>query len=154
MPSSLVEQLRDEHRQTVLSLSELRRSLLAEDREAALRAADALDLLTGPHIRFEEQSLYPALREVDPSRVKELHLEHGAIARTLSSIRQRLADGATAVPFHVIAAELAPFFHHTLSCDGALYMVERFTDEVKAALQAALDRERAGRGRLTEAALS
>lgn len=124
--SALVQRLKADHKATILALTELRRALVQRDREAARRRAEELDLLAGPHIRFEEQSLYPALRKVDAHRIDALHREHETIAVALGDIRRRLEDGDGHVPYRVLAAELTPFFNHTLSCDGVLYLVERF----------------------------
>lgn len=55
------EQFRAEHRQVRDLLLELQRSFEQQDTSRARELVEAIAALTGPHFRYEEEAVYPAL---------------------------------------------------------------------------------------------
>lgn len=101
--------------------------------------------LTGPHFRYEEEALYPALLGIfDPAYVEHLLGDHdGAIAGArrlvaLAETSESLTDAEVSEAVRTIRAILP----HVSDCDGLSIMVEVLPEEDVRAIFAA--RKRAG----------
>jgi len=55
---------RDEHRAVRDALFDLMEAFRSHDRERASALVERIAVLTGPHFRYEEETMYPALVEV------------------------------------------------------------------------------------------
>lgn len=122
---------RDEHRQVRDALFDLIDAFRSHDRERAAGIVERIAVLTGPHFRYEEESLYPALVEVfGPSYVESLIDDHdGAIAgaRRLAELTSVPIGDDEAVEGTAIARSILP---HVSDCDGLSIMVERLDEDV------------------------
>jgi len=125
------ETFRDEHRAVRDALFDLDDALRSRDRERAAGIVERIAVLTGPHFRYEEESLYPALVEIfGDSYVESLLDDHdGAIAGA-----RRLAE-LTSVPIGDDEAEegteiARSILPHVSDCDGLSIMVERLDEGV------------------------
>jgi len=122
---------RDEHRAVRDALFDLIDAFRAHDRERAASLVGRIAALTGPHFRYEEETMYPALVDTfGAAYVDSLLDDHdGAIAgaqRLAELVSAPIGDeeadeGAT------IARSILP---HVSDCDGLSIMVERLDDEV------------------------
>lgn len=98
--------------------------------------------LTGPHFRYEEESLYPALTGIfEESYVEYLYEAHdGAIARARELVglagQESLSDEDVAAAIHAIR-EILP---HVSDCDGLSVMVEVLPEKDVRDILAARDR--------------
>lgn len=120
---------RDEHRAVRDGVFDLIDAFGARDREAAAALVGRIAELTGPHFRYEEETLYPALVPVfGPAYVEALIDDHdGAIAgaRRLVELVSAPIGDAEAEEGAAVARSLLP---HVSDCDGLSLMVERIPD--------------------------
>ena len=95
-----------------------------KDREAA-RLADHLDILSGPHIAFEERHLYPRVRQ---QRGKEyadrLYHEHREMLDSLRTLQALAADSPSArlsdSDRQAVAGQLETGLQHAATCGTLL----------------------------------
>ncbi len=149
---TLAERLRQEHHRLIGALQALRQTLLDRDRAGAIETLDRLDRLAGPHIRFEEEWLFPALgSRLDDRRLHDLTREHVDVADIIRLIRVKLAaPDIQGDEYLALAATLAPFFAHTVTCDGLNVLITHCDDAGQTRLHKALDDEMARPLLLTE----
>lgn len=68
----------EDHRHMTRGFWKLRKALESDDIAAAIEIAGSIDETVGPHIEFEEEVYYPALREIlGREFVDRLYAEHG-----------------------------------------------------------------------------
>lgn len=104
-----------------------------QDRNTALARSllDRIAAVTGPHFRYEEESLYPNLVAVfGKDYVDKLLGDHDAAVRTA----RRLVELATVDSLDddqvsEAVAGVRSILPHVSDCDGLSIMVERFSDE-------------------------
>ncbi len=121
---------REEHRRVRDVLLDLLRAFQERDRVAIRRLLRECTELTGPHFRYEEESLYPALVQI----FGEEYIEHllsahdGAIAaaRRLTDLaaKPELADSDLAEARRLVLVLLP----HVSDCEGLSIMVERLPE--------------------------
>jgi hypothetical protein len=130
---------RAEHRHIRDAILDLIAAARSGDRIGAQRLVARLAELTGPHFRYEEERLYPALVGFyGPEYVESLCTEHDAAiesARGLAELVERddqsLSDRERIV---TLARGLLP---HVSDCEGLSIMVERLPEaEVAGILRA------------------
>jgi len=130
---------REEHREVRDALLDLIAAFQDHDHEAAARQVGEVNRLAGPHFRYEEERLYPALVPIfGPDYVGQLLDDHdGAIAaaRRLAALSGQGSWSDAEVEEAVgLARGLLP---HVSDCDGLSIMVERLPeDEVEAVFEA------------------
>jgi hypothetical protein len=126
----------EEHRTVRDLLLELVDAFEARDQPRARRLLGELANVAGPHFRYEEESLYPALVPIfGPGYVGKLRRDHDwAIdsARTLVALgaHERLDDAEVAEAVR-LARGILP---HGSDCDGLSIMVELLPDATVEAL--------------------
>lgn len=136
---------RREHRAVRDMLFELIDAFQNRDQARAQTLLARVAALTGPHFRYEEESLYPHLVDVfGADYVDKLYDDHDAAVRTARRLvelagREELTD-AEATEAVAGARSILP---HVSDCDGLSIMVERFPEErvngIFQTRQAALD---------------
>ncbi|HXF71060.1 MAG TPA: hemerythrin domain-containing protein [Actinomycetota bacterium] len=122
---------REEHRRVRDGLLDLAEAFRARDRSRAQALLRDVAELTGPHFRYEEESLYPALvRIFGAAYVEKLLADHDraiAAARRLTELagadelREEDVEEATELVRQVLP--------HVSDCEGLSLMVERFEEE-------------------------
>jgi len=123
----LIREFRSDHRIVIDKLFELEAAFKKHRLEDAKRIVDELDLLAGPHMKFEEEYLYPTLRRsLGDIRVDELLHEHGDAAAVIKNLRKILnkpeftrEDSKTAVE------KLSGFLIHVSNCEGLNLLIEK-----------------------------
>lgn len=122
---------REEHRAVRDALLDLGRAFADRDNESAQELLGEIAQLTGPHFRYEEESLYPALVSIfGDTYVESLLDDHdGAIASA-----RRLVELAAVEPLedeHVSEATrlIQGILPHVSDCDGLSIMVEVLPEE-------------------------
>jgi hypothetical protein len=130
---------RDEHRQVRDGLLGLIDALQAGDRERVTRLLGEIAALTGPHFRYEEETLYPALTGIfGEDYIDHLFEEHdGAIERAAAVAaldrKEHLTDADVSRAVRLVR-EILP---HVSDCDGLSVMVELLPEpEVRSILRA------------------
>jgi hypothetical protein len=133
------ELFRVEHRQVRDGLLELIEAFEARDQEGARTLLARLAALTGPHFRYEEEALYPALVGIFEEAYVELllsaHDKAIASARRLVALASQdaLSDEQVREAVHLIRTILP----HVSDCDGLSIMTERLPQgQVQAVLDA------------------
>jgi hypothetical protein len=132
------ELFRVEHRQVRDGLLDLVEAFQARDQERARALLGPLAALTGPHFRYEEEALYPALVGIFEEDYVELllhaHDQAIASARRLVALaaQDALTDEEAREAVHLIRSILP----HVSDCDGLSIMTERLP---QGQIQAVLD---------------
>lgn len=133
---------RTEHREVRDALLDLVDAFSERDRDRIRSLLGRVAALTGPHFRYEEESLYPALIGIfEEAYVEYLYEAHdGAIARARTLVelagQETLSDEDVALAIHLIR-EILP---HVSDCDGLSVMVEVLPEEKVRSVFAARER--------------
>lgn len=133
---------RDEHRQVRDALLALYDAFGKRDGERIGDLLHRIAALTGPHFRYEEEALYPALTDIfGEAYVEKLLVDHdGAIGNANRLVelagRDPLSDEEVTEAKTLIRAILP----HVSDCEGLSIMVERLPEE---RVQAVLDTRKA-----------
>lgn len=125
------EQFRAEHRQVRDLLLRLLQAFEQRDTRRAAELVQSIAVLTGPHFRYEEEAVYPALVSIfGEDYVQKLLSDHDRVissAARLSALAQKqtLEEGEVQEAVRLIRAILP----HVSDCDGLSIMVECLPDE-------------------------
>ncbi len=128
---SLIQEFHSDHQKVVTALFELRLAIAARDVARVRTILNEAEGLVGPHFKFEELYLYPALeRFLGESYVKRLLNEHDGIFRSVKKLAQLVqkepwsrAEASSA------EANLDLIYEHPISCDGLSLWMERLSSE-------------------------
>ncbi|MBX7158860.1 MAG: hemerythrin domain-containing protein [Acidimicrobiia bacterium] len=119
---------REEHRQVRDGLMDLSDAFAARDGARAGELLGTIAALTGPHFRYEEETLYPSLVQIfGADYVDSLIDDHdGAIAsaRRLVELAGSDLDDAAVAEAQGLVRGILP---HVSDCDGLSIMVERLS---------------------------
>lgn len=135
---------RIEHREIRDALLDLVQALQARDLERARPLLQHTAELTGPHFRYEEEAMYPALVEIfGDEYIDKLLGDHdraiGAAQRLVGIVSQDfLTDGEVREGIRHVRGLLP----HVSDCDGLSIMVERLPETLVEAIFAARERSR------------
>jgi len=139
------EEFRQEHREIRDLLFDMITSFGEQDFEKSGALLERLDVLTGPHFRYEEEALYPALIQVYGEHyINKLLTDHDlAIARakklnskieTGSKEKDDIADCINTV------RSILP---HVSDCEGLSIMVEKLDDGIVDSICTSMEEARA-----------
>lgn len=135
---------RDEHRQIRDVLLELIEAFQSHDKARVQVLLDQTAAYTGPHFRYEEESLYPALVEIfGQGYIEELLRDHDRAIGTAQRLlelagKESILDEDAAEATRLIRSILP----HVSDCDGLSIMVERLPDEKVQTILDTRDRSR------------
>lgn len=125
-----ISEFREDHRKVrdgVIGLSE---ALEAKDIKKAREVLGEINVLVGPHFRYEEEALYPALRKFLGEYVDQLLGEHdGAIATARTAAALLAKDTLTDEEFAQARKAALGILVHVSNCDGLAILSERFSQE-------------------------
>lgn len=136
---------RDEHRQVRDTLLDLKDAFQARDKERIGSLLTRTAVLTGPHFRYEEESLYPALVEIfGREYVEKLMGDHDRAIGTAQALvalagKDQLTDGDVTKAVRLVLTVLP----HVSDCDGLSLMVERLPEAKVKSILDARDRSKA-----------
>jgi len=122
---------REEHRQVRDLLLDLVQAFQARDRARINAGLEALASLTGPHFRYEEESLYPELRAFfNAEYVEKLLGDHDmaiGFAKKLVALagKAELSDNDVQRAVYVLQSIMP----HVSDCDGLSILVETLPQE-------------------------
>lgn len=125
-----IAEFREDHRKVrdgILTISEALRN---KDVKKAREILGVLNELTGPHFRYEEENLYPALRKYLGEYVDSLYKEHDnviATAKVCAGLlaKETLTDQESQDATNAAMAMLI----HVSNCDGLAILSERFNSK-------------------------
>ncbi len=129
---SPIEELRSDHVKVRDALLALLAAVKERRVEDALEILVQLDKLTGPHFRFEEESLYPALRQFFGDRYIDgligAHDRVIAAAKRLAEVlgKGQLLEHEVEELAELIRRDVLP---HPVECDGLGLFAERLPAE-------------------------
>ena len=144
---NLIEQFHDDHQKVVSALFELRQSITERDIPRVRKILGAAEDLVGPHFKFEELYLYPALEPfLGEAYGKRLLNEHDGIFRSVRKIAQLAqSDAWNNAQYESAMANLELIYEHPISCDGLSLWIERLPlNEREDLLQKMLDIRKQG----------
>ena len=122
---------REEHREVRDALLDLIQAFGNHDRASAQSLLQQIAVLTGPHFRYEEEAMYPALVEIfGEEYVQKLLEDHDRAIGTAQKLVE-LADKETLSAEDVDEAIrlTRTVLPHVSDCDGLSIMVERLPSQ-------------------------
>ena len=128
-PINPITQFREDHRQVRDGLLDLGAALEAKDVDRAREELGKLNILVGPHFRFEEEALYPSLRVFLGEYVDDLLKEHDGVVETARTCARLLEkDSLTEAEAKEAARAARALLIHVSNCDGLAILSERLTE--------------------------
>ncbi len=136
------QMFREEHRAVRDALLDLIQAFQERDRARIQSLLNQTAVLTGPHFRYEEESLYPGLVEIfGEAYIEKLLGDHDAAIATAGALieladKEPLADDDAARAVRLVRSILP----HVSDCEGLSLMVERLPEQKVKAVLTARDR--------------
>lgn len=124
---SLIGEFHADHQKVVSALFELRTAIANRDLSQVRTILGAAEKLVGPHFKFEELYLYPALEPfLGESYTKKLYNEHDGVFRSIRRIAELARkDSWTESEHQSAATNLDLIYEHPIACDGLSLWMER-----------------------------
>lgn len=122
----VIKEFREDHRKVRDSLLEIMDYLKKKNVEKARDILGNLNVMVGPHFRFEEEYFYPTLRVYLGEYVDQLIKEHDGVintARTCAELLQK--DNLTNKEATQAADASRAILVHVSNCDGLAILSER-----------------------------
>ncbi len=125
-----IEEFREDHRKVRDGVLDLSEALKNKDIAKAQKILGQIDALAGPHFRYEEETLYPALKKFLGEYVDDLVKEHDGAIETAKicamllgkeTLTDEEAEEASKAAMHLLI--------HVSNCDGLAILSERFSQE-------------------------
>lgn len=125
-----IKEFREDHRKVRDGLLNLASAARARDLAKARDILGQIDTLVGPHFRYEEEHLYPALKEFLGDYVDSLIKEHdGAIETAKTAARLLSQASLSEAEGKAVAQAAMALLIHVSNCDGLNILAERFSRE-------------------------
>ena len=121
-----IAEFREDHRKVRDGLLELMEALQSKNVVKARKILDGINVLVGPHFRYEEETLYPALRVLLGEYVDQLLKEHDGVIATARSCAELLKkDRLTDEEAKQAVLAARALLIHVSNCDGLSILSER-----------------------------
>lgn len=121
-----IAEFREDHRKVRDGLLDLIDALQSKDAVKARKILGKINVLVGPHFRYEEETLYPALRVLLGEHVDQLLKEHDGVIATARSCADLLKkDSLTEGEAKQAATAARTLLIHVSNCDGLSILSER-----------------------------
>ncbi|MBI4303289.1 MAG: hemerythrin domain-containing protein [Chloroflexi bacterium] len=125
-----IAEFREDHRKVRDGLLDLAGAAEAGDVTRARDILGKIDIMVGPHFRYEEEALYPALKEFLGDYVDSLIKEHDGVIATAKVAANLLSKPALSKEEGKEVAKAArALLVHVSNCDGLNILAERFSRE-------------------------
>jgi hemerythrin len=126
----VIAEFRNDHRKVRDSLLAITEAIGKKDVKKARDILGELNNLVGPHFRYEEEYLYPALRKFLGDYVDQLLSEHDGVIETAKKCASLLQKESLTEEEAENAQKAAmALLIHVSNCDGLAILSERFTSE-------------------------
>ncbi|MBW7899236.1 MAG: hemerythrin domain-containing protein [Candidatus Brocadia sp. BROELEC01] len=141
-----IAEFREDHRKVRDGLLELMGALQSKDIVKARKILDTINVLVGPHFRYEEEVLYPTLRVFLGEYVDQLLTEHDGVIATARSCAELLKkDHLTDEEAKLAVSAARALLIHVSNCDGLSILSERLSkNEVDALSEKLVAARKAG----------
>ena len=121
-----IAEFREDHRKVRDGLLELMEALQSKDVAKARKILGKINVLVGPHFRYEEEILYPTLRVFLGEYVDQLLTEHDGVIATARSCAELLKkDSLTDEEAKLAVSAARALLIHVSNCDGLSILSER-----------------------------
>lgn len=128
--TNFIKEFREDHRKVRDSLIEIGNALEKPDVAKARQILGKLDTLVGPHFRFEEEDLYPTLRQFLGEYVDQLLIEHDDVIKKAKTLADLLSRDRISKKEGLETKKAArSLLVHVSNCDGLALLSERLSDE-------------------------
>ena len=125
-----IVEFREDHRKVRDYLLDLADAAETGDVAKAGGILGQIDVLIGPHFRYEEETLYPAMKEFLGDYVDSLIEEHGGAIDTAKTAAKVLSQSSISEEEGLVVAKAArALLVHVSNCDGLNILAERFSQE-------------------------
>lgn len=125
-----IVEFREDHRKVRDGLLDIIGALKAKDVPKARDILGRLNVLVGPHFRYEEEDLYPTLKVFLGEYVDQLISEHDGVINTARACLQLLEkDSLTDKEAGEAANAARALLVHVSNCDGLNILSERLKAE-------------------------
>lgn len=125
-----IAEFREDHRKVRDGILDISDALRNKDVKKAREVLGVLNELTGPHFRYEEENLYPALRTLLGEYVDTLVKEHDNVIDTAKVCASLLSkDSLTDQESQDATNAAMQMLIHVSNCDGLAILSERFTQQ-------------------------
>lgn len=125
-----INEFREDHRKVRDGLLDMIDALHLKNIFKARDILGKLNVLVGPHFRYEEETLYPALRVFLGEYVDQLLKEHDGVINTASACAQLLSkDKLTDAEAKEAADAARVLLIHVSNCDGLAILSERLSQK-------------------------
>jgi len=125
-----VLEFRRDHRRIRGDLHGLCRAISDQEMSNARKILDHLGILTGPHFRYEEEHLYPALRTVMGDEVDHLLDEHDEAVEIVREAVDLLArESLSEAEIDAAVQSIASLLIHVSTCDGLAPLARKLSHE-------------------------
>jgi hypothetical protein len=135
-----IAEFREDHRKVRDGLLALEAAIRENRIGEARETLGQLNQLVGPHFRYEEEALYPTLREYLGEYVDQLLTEHDGVIRTARACAELLQKDELSPEERSQGARAArALLVHVSNCDGLAIISERLSPEKVSELSARLE---------------
>lgn len=125
-----IAEFREDHRKVRDGILSITEALRAKDVKKAREILGELNVMVGPHFRYEEEVLYPALRKFLGEYVDQLIREHDNVVGTAKVCANLLAKDTLDDKESADASQAAmQLLIHVSNCDGLAILSERFNQK-------------------------
>ena len=123
-----IAEFREDHRKVRDGLLDLIDALQSKDAVKARKILGKINVLVGPHFRYEEETLCPALRVLLGEHVDQLLKEHDGVIATARSCADLLKkDSLTDGEVRQASTAARTLLIHVSNCDGLSILSERLS---------------------------
>lgn len=125
-----IAEFREDHRKVRDGLLEITDALKEKDVERARKILNHLNVVVGPHFRYEEETLYPTLRVFLGEHIDQLISEHDNAIETARTCAELLKkDTLTDEEADEAANAARTLLVHVSNCDGLSILSERLKQQ-------------------------
>ncbi|MBI2860251.1 MAG: hemerythrin domain-containing protein [Chloroflexi bacterium] len=125
-----ITEFREDHRKVRDALLALSQAALDRDIAQARDVLGLIDSMVGPHFRYEEETLYPAMKEFLGDYVDSLLAEHDTAIDTARTAARLLAQPSLSEEDgKAVASAARALLVHVSNCDGLNILAERFSPQ-------------------------
>ena len=130
-----IEEFRQDHRKVRDGLLSMASALGQKDVIKAREILNGLNVLVGPHFRYEEEALYPAMKQFLGEYVDQLLEEHDGVIKTAKECARLLSKDSLSEQEAAEAIKATrALLIHVSNCDGLAILTERLTRQELSAL--------------------
>jgi hypothetical protein len=130
-----IEEFRQDHRKVRDGLLSMATALGQNEVAKAREILGGLNALVGPHFRYEEEALYPAMKQFLGEYVDQLFEEHDGVIKTAKDCVQLLSkDSLSQQEADEAIKATRALLIHVSNCDGLAILTERLTSQELSAL--------------------